>query len=138
MPAPVSVDASDLARVVRSFGDRGRQLDRLMPIVADILVSAVDDVYDAEGPDWEPLAESTLRQRRGSTAKILQDTGVMAGSTRPYYGSDWAEARAGVGYAKYHVSGTKRMPARNPFDLGPFERDVLDDVADLMLKEVAR
>jgi len=110
----------------------------MMPVVAEALKSAVDDVYEAEGPGWTPLAESTIEKRRGTSSKILQDTGVMASSTMTRYGQDYAEAWAHVGYAKYHASGTERMPQRNPFDLGPFEADLLADVAELLAAEIAR
>jgi hypothetical protein len=41
-----------------------------------------------------------------------------------------------MSYTIFHVTGTKYMPARNPFDLGPFLQDVLDDTADLLVQHV--
>lgn len=138
MPDIVRVDAQEFAGAVYRLRAKGSALSKLMPAFADALVAAVSDVYEAEGPGWDDLAPSTQQARRGSTYKILQDTGVMAGSTSPGYGIDWAEAYAGVAYADFHATGTERMPKRNPFDLGPFEADVLEDLAQMAADEVAR
>jgi len=134
----IDADFGELAGVIATFEKKGKNLGRMMPVVAEALKSAVDDVYEAEGPGWTPLAESTIEKRRGTSSKILQDTGVMASSTMTRYGQDYAEAWAHVGYAKYHASGTERMPQRNPFDLGPFEADLLADVAELLAAEIAK
>lgn len=134
----IDADFGELAGVIATFEKRGKQLGRMMPAVADALKSAVDDVYEAEGPGWPGLAESTLEQRRGTSSMLLQDSGVMAASTMTRYGSTYAEAWAHVGYAKYHASGTEFMPQRNPFDLGPFEADVLADVAELLVEEMVK
>jgi phage gpG-like protein len=138
VPGIVRVDTGELEGVLYEYRGRARNLRRVMPVVADALVSAVSDVFEAEGPDWEPLAESTLRQRRGTSSKILQDTGLFAESVTPECGADFAEARAGVAYGEFHATGTKHMPKRNPFDLGPFEADVLEDAADIIAAEVVR
>ncbi len=133
----VAVDASELNGVLLRFEDQARNLDRILPVIADMLVTAVDDVYQAEGPGWEPFAPSTVRSRGSmGSAKLLQDTGVMAGSTIGESGSNYAQARAKVPYAKYHATGNANLPKRNPFELGPFEAGVLDDVAELILDEV--
>lgn len=133
----VAADMREFEGVLLRMEANVRNLDRILPVVADILVSAVDDVYQAEGPNWPAFAPSTLR-RRGSmgAAKLLQDTGVMANSTIGESGSNYAQARSTIPYAKYHATGTATLPVRNPFALGPFEAGVLDDVAELLLDEV--
>lgn len=132
------VDTSALAGVLSQLEARGKNVRGILPIVGEMLIAAVSDVYEAEGPGWPGLAESTIAARRGggAGAKILRDTGVMAGSTGVELGDSWAEASAGVSYADFHAKGTSRMPKRNPFDLGPFEAGVLDDVAALLAAEV--
>lgn len=132
----IRVDTHELTLPSEALLARTRSLSRLMPSAADALVSAVSDVFDAEGPGWEPLAESTLRNRRGSIAKILQDTGISAGSTSAAHGSNFAEARGGTSYLVYHVNGTRYMPRRDPFDLGPFEDPTLDEIEDMFLDSV--
>src|SRR5512140_1638982 len=134
----VSVDTQEVLKALDQMGTQGKSIAKLTPVIAEMLVSGVHDVYDAEGPDWKDLADSTKEQRRGSSYKILQDTGVMAGSTGQAHGADWAEAYGGAAYTIFHVTGTKYMDARNPFDLGPFMQDLLDDVAALVLDEAAK
>lgn len=130
-----SLDAHELEVVIDGFERRGRALTHLLPAIGEALVSAVSDVYDAEGPGWEPLAASTLKRRRGSSAKILQDTGVMAASTHHEHGGDWAEASAGVDYARYHSPDRQ---GRDPFELGPFEGPLLEEVSDMLLDEAVK
>jgi len=133
----VTANAEELVGTLLNFETKARNLDRVLPVIADILVSAVDDVYQAQGPGWDPFAASTVRARGDmGAAKLLQDTGLMATSTIGETGADWAKAKTTIPYAKYHVTGNKNLPKRNPFDLGPFESDVLDEVADLLVDEV--
>jgi phage gpG-like protein len=134
----VRVDTSEIAGTIYRLQAKGKALSGLMPAFAEELVSAVSDVYEAEGPGWEPLKPETIKRRRGTIAKILQDTGIMAQSTAPGYGGDWAEAFAGAAYADFHATGTRFMPKRNPFDLGPFETEVLESLADMTLLEVTK
>lgn len=141
----IDADFTELAGVIATFEAKGKNLGRMMPVVAEALKSAVDDVYEAEGPGWAPLAAKTIERRRGTSSKILQDTGVMASSTMTRYGGAiaggaYAEAWAHVGYAKWHATGSKdgTLPQRNPFNLGPFEADLLADVAELLTAEMVK
>lgn len=127
---------TNLGQVLHHFRDRAEKLRELMPTVAEMLVGAVSDVFDAEGPGWEPLAEATLKKRRGSSHKILQDSGASAALIDGRWGDTYAEAAAGTSYLIFHVHGTKFMPKRNPFDLGPFESPLLDEVAALLTEQV--
>jgi hypothetical protein len=131
---------TNLEAVLRDVRGRGQSVDRLLPTVAEMLVGGVLDVIEAEGPGWTPLADSTLRARRkaGRGAKILQDTGVAAATIGQGFGADYAEAFAGVDYLVYHASAAPRtvIPRRNPFDLGPFEGPLLNEVAELLLEQV--
>lgn len=124
--------SSNLEQVLVGYRQHAEKIDHLLPAIAEMLVGAVHDVFEAEGPGWEPLAEVTKQHRRGSSFKILQDTGAFAGSIDPAWGSTYAEAHAGVSYAIFHVTGTSRMKKRNPFELGPFEAPLLDEVAELL------
>lgn len=123
---------SNLNKVLAAIEARGKSVDRALPIIAEMLVGAVQDVIEAEGPGWPGLADSTVRQRRGSSHAILQDTGVFAGSIAPAFGSTYAEAVDGTTYGHFHVTGTRKMPKRNWTDLGPFEAPLLDEVAELL------
>lgn len=130
---------TDLQIVLTQYRAKAQAIDGLLPSIAEILVGGVLDVFEAEGPGWPDLAESTKRQRRGTTYKILQDTGMFAASIAPGWGADYAEAFAGVSYAIFHTSPEPRtkIPLRNPFNLGPFEPAILDEVAELVTSQLA-
>lgn len=132
----ITVDTSELKAAVVQLEAKGKTVSRLMPAIAEMLVAGVNDVYEAEGPGWKDLAESTKQARRGTSYKILQDTGLMA-ATQAGSGADWAEAYSGAPYADFHSRGNDRLPRRDPFDLGPFMEDVMLDIEDLVLQELA-
>ena len=122
----VTYDASALVARVREFEQRGGKLDDLMPAVAEVLVGAVLQKFEDEGPGWPET-------RRGGT--ILQDTGRLVASIEAAHGADWAEAFTNVHYGKYHVTGTDRMPAR---DFTAIDTDQVEaEVADMLLMELA-
>jgi phage gpG-like protein len=136
--AELKVDyQSNLNQVILQYHNRGAQIGAYMPAAAELLVSAVHDVVEAEGPGWEPLKEATLARRRkhGRDAKMLQDTGVALGTLDTAYGADFAEAVFGVPYMMPHVDGAPsiNLPRRDPTDLGPFEGPLLDEVSKLLL-----
>jgi phage gpG-like protein len=132
----VSIDASELVGAIEAFEKRGKRLDDAMSVAAELLVSAVNDKFEAAGPGWAPLAESTLLRRRGSVAQILVDTGRLVGSIHSLHGPDFAEAATDVSYAVYHVSSAprSRLPLRDFFDLP--ER-VFDDILELILQQLS-
>ena len=121
-----AVDITDLLDVLAGMEERAGDLSQPMALVAEDLVSRVNDKFESGGPGWAALADSTLRQRRkaGRGAQILKDTGRLAGSIEPDSGSDYAEAATDVEYAVYHVSDEPRekIPKRDFMD-------VLDDGA---------
>ena len=124
---------SDLLKVLREYEATGKAIERHLPTIAEMLVGAVQDVIEAEGPGWQDLADSTKANRRGSSYAILQDTGLFAASVAAQYGSTYAEAVDGTTYGHFHVTGTETMPARDWTDLGPFEQPLLEDVAALLV-----
>lgn len=131
----------DLSAVLRPMQAKAQALPEMLPIVAEMLVSGVSDVFEAEGPGWEKLADATIAARRksGAGAKILQDSGLMAGSVSPAWGDTFAEAMSLVSYDVYHVSKEPRhhLPLRDFYDLGPFEKPILDEAAALILGQMA-
>lgn len=127
---------STLEDVLRQFREQGHDLSPFLPAAGALLAAAVSDVFDAEGPGWEPLAEVTLKARRGSSSRILQDTGVLAASVTSVdnvqQGADFVEVVDGTTYGYWHTVGNKRMPKRDWTDLGPFEQPLLEDVAEML------
>lgn len=132
---------SDLHKVLKQYELKGQSIQGLMPAIGDMLAAAVSDVFEAEGPGWEPLAEATIRARRNrdsTSIKILQDTGILAGSIEPVIGADYVEAVAGASYGIFHTSKEPRtvIPLRDFTDLGPFEEPLLEDVASMLLEQL--
>jgi len=135
---PSRIEFEPLNRILREMGARGKSVYPLLPKVGEALIAAVSDVYEAEGPGWEPLSPNTRRKSGNEGAKLLRDFGIMAASTEAQTGPEWVEAVAGTDYAEFHATGTENMPQRNPFELGEFMDDVLDDVADMLMEEVLK
>lgn len=135
------VATSELGKVISKYQDNADKVETLLPAISELLISAVSDVFEAQGPGWAPLAESTLKARRNKnkdSARILRDTGVMIGSLAGQYGWPYAEAVLGASYAYFHVTGTEHMPRRDPTDLGPGEQPLLDEVSDLILAHLTK
>lgn len=111
-----------------------------MALVAEMLVSAVNDEFETNGRGkWPELAESTKerKQRAGRDPnKMLFWDGALSGSIEGDYGPDWAAAQTGVEYAVYHVSDEPRtvLPLRDFFDVDPA---VLDEAEELVLAAIA-
>lgn len=131
----VDVDLSDIVDQVEAIALA--DLSGAMAEVSELLVSAVSDKFDQEGPGWPALAPSTLAKRRGAEAQILSDTGRLAGSIEADHGPDWADASTDVGYAVFHVSDAPRskIPLRDFFDL---PESVYEDAAEVVLDHIVR
>jgi phage gpG-like protein len=83
-----------------------------------------DGGTDASGMRWQPLAASTIRRRRKGKnrrgkVQILRDTGILFNSlaqAQPFNVLSIVPGVVTIGtevpYARYHQSGTARMPAR--------------------------
>jgi len=72
---------------------------------------------DSSGKAWKPLSPATLKARRqgkkkGRSAKILQDTGILKNSVVSSSGSDRAEVGTNMIYAATHQFGRDAIPAR--------------------------
>ena len=131
----VKVDGSKLVKLLRRFERAGGDLTPAMQVIAEQLVSAVNDEFESAGRGrWPALEASTIARRRkkGRGAQILKDTGRLAASIRGDAGSDWAMAATDVGYAVYHVSHEPRrvIPLRNFFDV---PETVIEDAAQTLL-----
>ena len=121
--------------------------DQIRPVVAELLVSEVLEVFEKQGavggnPQWPPfwwerdgLPRPKGRRWQGNL-KLLQDTGVLAGSITPYSETGVAEAFTNVKYAGYHVSqrARKKIPLRD-FTQIDFEK-ALRETTDLILAQL--
>ncbi|MBX6772694.1 MAG: phage virion morphogenesis protein [Chloroflexi bacterium] len=102
-----------LARLVE-LARRARQPAPALVAGAAVIVQSVRRNFEAEGrPErWAPLARSTVRQR-GSAHPILVRTGRMRRATRATRPSGRTiRVINDVPYARYHHTGTARMPQR--------------------------
>lgn len=143
--ARIEYDGS-ITKILLTYSSTANALDKITPIAAQLLHTAVLDVFQAEGPGWAPLSEATLAKRRGGAGMILQNSGAMVGTLGEFHGSDYAEVAALVAYAIYHVSslprkknadGSDRLPMRDFTNLGPFEAQLLEDVGEIIANQVA-
>jgi phage gpG-like protein len=135
----VQFTSDPLVAVLEKYDMAGRNLRDVMGVIADDLVSRGDENFQTEGVaspsgKWQELAESTIRQRRkkGKGAKILQDTGRMAGSLNPEHGDDFAEVYTNDERAPFHVSKDPRdhIPLRDfmDIDLEEVQREAAEDL----------
>lgn len=77
----------------------------LFRAMAGTLAAETEKNFGAQGrPAWLGLAPSTLK-RRGGEAKILQDSGQLAGSVVSRYGNDFAQVGSNKPYAGIQHSG---------------------------------
>jgi phage gpG-like protein len=120
-------DTSELDNAILALHNAGAELGaETMQIGSEILVAEVQEVFEKEGAvagneKWEPF----WWQRRGlpkpkgrrwqGTLKLLQDSGVLAGSITPFHEAFAAEAFTNVPYAGYHVSqrARQKLPMRD-------------------------
>jgi phage gpG-like protein len=157
------IEYTTLQHVIGVVHRRGsRVMTELAPAIAESLVHEVLEEFETEGHgEWPGLSEQTKLGRRGAKKrklkvqgplrpgekrkkrvvatgnfKLLQNTGNLAGSITPAWDDNVAEAYTNVPYAKFHVTGTKWMPARDFFD---FDREAFEgDIADMILLRLDR
>lgn len=138
-----------LKKAVDETLKHGGNLEGVSEAVAEELVAAVEQNFQDErgfqqGP-WPKRAgrigELVERIRggvaEGQNRKLLQDTGVLAGSITPAHQGLEAEAFTDVPYAIFHVSDEPRtvIPLRDFLDVDL--ETIADNTADLILSEFA-
>lgn len=115
----ISIQINDTATSVISAAIA--RLGDLTPMMADVgemLVNSLDrgfrDQVDPYQNSWAKLASSTLRQKvkRKRILKINQSTGILRASLSYQASGDRVVVGFGVNYARYHQTGTRRMPKR--------------------------
>ena len=106
-----SIQVEDAQLTAALLALRAR-LGNLQPVMASIgqrLVTQADLSFRGErdpwGAAWQRLSQSTLRQRRGTSAKILRDTGHLAGSFSYRASADQVVVGTNVIYATIHQFG---------------------------------
>jgi phage virion morphogenesis protein len=103
----VTIDAS---QVQQRLGSLRAHLDGLRPLLEDIkgrLLVSVQQNFTAGGRPraWTPLARSTLANRRGTSARILRDTGRLQNSITGRIEQRSVIVGTNVRYARVHQEG---------------------------------
>lgn len=109
----VELDEAELRRVLGDLQRRLGDLSKPMAAIGQTLVTEADLAFRRErspwGEPWEPLARSTIRQRRrGKRArdpKILQDTGRLRASISYRASATEVQVGTNVVYAAIHQFG---------------------------------
>lgn len=97
--------APALSRAVAAAAD----LSPLMMSISEELRGAVEENFEAQGrPAWEPLKATTLAKRRGQGAKILQDSGILAGSIAVDHDATNAWVGTNIKYGPTQQFGAKK------------------------------
>ena len=102
--------------LVRGMEARMKDLRPALEAGSAAIVKFVDDRFrestDPSGIAWEPLAESTLANRRGTTATILVDTARLRNSIHALATAKGISWGASALYAIHHQLGTVDTPQR--------------------------
>lgn len=102
-------EARELARQIRAAGGDMRHL---MELIGQATLTEVDLGFRAErdpwGKPWAGLTAATLDRRRGSSARILQDTGRLRNSYHFDASSRSVAVGSDVVYAITHQMGAKK------------------------------
>lgn len=122
----------ELEGEVRGFVENVTDLASLAPRVAEALhvqnLEARAGGLDKDGDPFAPLAESTLKRRQGGGPPLAPmdfASRIMAGFEVETYRLDpshidvvgsWPSME---GFLQYHVTGTSRMPQRDPVGVTP-------------------
>ncbi len=129
----VKVDARELGGKVIRLGARAKNFDH--KLLTALLLEAVEDNFDSEGSKgddgkWKPHSPNTKR----AGGQLLFDTSLLSkwqSRTRAVKGSIvWSPAS----YAKFHVTGTKSMPKRDPFAIDM--KTFMDEAEQLIALEI--
>lgn len=137
------LDYAPLGAALDALSDAGAEVAaQVMPIAAEVLVAAIQEVFEQEGavaghPRWKDLADSTKAGRRGQGSyKILRDTGILAGSITPFSELVVAEAFTNDPVAGFHVSQRprKKIPLRDFTDID--WEGTQREVADMILEQL--
>lgn len=108
----IDVDAREVNAALSRLREHIGNLTPVMRSIGQTLVTGVDLGFRAQsdpwGGAWAPLAMSTLKRRRGTSAHVLRDTGRLVNSFS--YRADARSVTVGtdVIYAAVHQFGAER------------------------------
>lgn len=120
-----------VARRLLRLGTRALAPEPILKVIAAQMRDQMEELFDTEGGSgseggWEPLAAATVayKAREGLSPKILQATEEMRNSLTEeglnhieIIQRDELIFGTSDPKAKFHESGTRNMPARDPLDI---------------------
>ena len=113
----ITVNATPVLQRLQTFSQR---LGALRPLLEDVkgrLLVSVQQNFTASGRPrpWTPLAASTMVNRRGTSARILRDTGRLQNSISGRIEATSVIIGTNVVYGRIHQDGgTIRVPELRP------------------------
>lgn len=106
--------ADEVGAKLAGVSARLRDLTPQTTVIAADVMTLVDDSFAGgrapDGSTWAPLAESTLRQRRGTTT--LVDTGALRSSISARATRTGLMFGTNIPYGRPHQTGGRRLPQR--------------------------
>lgn len=108
----VTIDDAELRATLADLLARVRRPRRALAAIGRALVTKTDLTFRAQadpwGDPWDALSEVTLARRRGSSAQILRDTGILANSIHAQVADTHVRVGTPVDYAAVHQFGNPR------------------------------
>lgn len=120
----------------RLNGDLSEPLGAVAALLENSTRKRFETKTDPDGKKWTPLSLLTLyakeNRKTGKTrGGILVDRGDLLGSITSHATDKMAQVGTDRVYAKYHQTGTAKMPARPIFGLSEQDRgDIRESLAD--------
>lgn len=131
----IQLDARELEGLEDAIG-RLAKADRrtmLREIGADLVdreqERISEDKFDPDGQPWKPWADGY------EGVSLLELTGEMRSGIKHAENSNVLQVFSTAPYARFHMTGTKKMPARPFLGWGPEELKIAEDAAVRTLRE---
>lgn len=127
----IKVDDREIMNSMDRLARFGQDQRVALQRISHRMLQAVEENFAKQGrPKWTPMTSST-KSKRGSGAKLLQDTGKLAASIRPFHGTHLAGVGTNKKYGVFQQLGTK------PYAIKPKKKKALYFIgAPRPLKEV--
>ena len=107
----VEIQSEDLRRAMEQLQESTQNMLPLMQNIGAALSNSISlrfrESVSPDGDPWKRLSPVTLALRRGSSAQILRDTGILAASFAANARKDQVEVGTNIEYALPHQFGAR-------------------------------